>query len=150
MAKMVSVNDAKVFDFMKRLEFFEHFNDMELRQILNQHVQICVFEADEYIVRIGEKATSFFIILSGSVTINKEEIKLIQLEAGSFFGEISFLTKEPRTADVKANETSLLMKIDEPVLKTVNVQIREKIKDKIISQLIRFVKRMNAEAIKNK
>ncbi len=148
MSKMISVNNAKIFDFMKRLNFFEHFTDIELRHILNQHIQIYMYENKEYIVKIGEMATSFYIILSGSVTIVREKIKLIQLDAGNFFGEISFLTKEPRTADVKANETTLLMKIDEPILKTVNVQIREKIKDKIIIQLIGFIKRMNAETLK--
>ncbi len=81
MSKIINVNNAKIFDFMKRLNFFEHFTDIELRQILNQHVQIHVYENNEYIVKIGEMTISFYIILSGSVIIVREKIKdkIIQL-----------------------------------------------------------------------
>jgi len=79
------------------------------------------FEAKDKIVKKGDKGTGFYLILDGSVEIKSDNNTLAKLGAGQFFGEMSLLDGEPRSADVVAltdtrclilNETELNEIID--------------------------------------
>ena len=66
-----------------------------------------VFEPGEMIIKQGEIADSFFIIMSGSVEIWHEGLsgrsELVDTQnPGNYFGETGLLTNRPRTATVKA------------------------------------------------
>ena len=55
----------------------------------------------ERIVRVGEKGDAMYFVVSGTVEVDVNGTA-VQLEAGSFFGEMALLTGDPRTADVTA------------------------------------------------
>lgn len=63
-----------------------------------------VFGSGEAIVRQGEDGTSMFVIMSGtvSVVIAPAQTEVARIVAGGYFGEMSVLTGEPRTATVLA------------------------------------------------
>lgn len=63
-----------------------------------------LFAADEVIVRQGAAGSSMFVILSGRVRVVLESSgrEVAAIEAGGFFGEMSMLTGEARTASVRA------------------------------------------------
>ncbi len=68
-----------------------------------------VFEPGEMIIKQGEIADSFFIIMSGSVEIWHEGLsgrsELVDTQnPGNYFGETGLLTNRPRTATVKAHK----------------------------------------------
>ena len=65
------------------------------------------YAADEQIIRQGEPGTSMFIITSGEVVVGvrppeKERVQLSRLQVGDYFGEMSLMTGEPRSATVTA------------------------------------------------
>ena len=65
------------------------------------------YKKGETIVKEGEQAVAFFIIIKGRVEVlggagTKRETKLNELPAGSCFGEMALLDGMPRTATVKA------------------------------------------------
>ena len=65
------------------------------------------YAADEQIIRQGEPGTSMFIITSGEVVVGvrppeKERVELSRLQVGDYFGEMSLMTGEPRSATVTA------------------------------------------------
>lgn len=68
------------------------------------------FTAGEVLVRQGDQGDSLYIVKSGGVEISvtagegHRAMKVAELEAGSFFGEMSLLTGEPRSATVTARE----------------------------------------------
>ena len=66
------------------------------------------FQRDEYIIRDGEIGNDFFVILTGSAkvikVIEKKELELAVLNSGMIFGEMAFISEEPRTADIIATE----------------------------------------------
>ena len=68
------------------------------------------------IVREGEAADSFFIVVRGRVGVyhsdNGEEKQLNSLGPGEFFGEIGLLGGVPRIATVRALEPSELLRLD--------------------------------------
>jgi small-conductance mechanosensitive channel/CRP-like cAMP-binding protein len=63
-----------------------------------------LFSAGEAIVRQGEPGSSMFVVLSGHarVLIDPSGQEVATIEPGRFFGEMSMLTGEPRTATVRA------------------------------------------------
>lgn len=58
----------------------------------------------EVIFREGDEGREMFHILKGAVSIQKEEEELARLGAGAFFGEMSFLLGEQRSATAFACE----------------------------------------------
>ena len=64
------------------------------------------YDAGEVIVKKDERGVGFYLILDGSVEVKSGETSLSKLGRGQFFGEMSLIDDEPRTADVKAVEPS--------------------------------------------
>jgi hypothetical protein len=76
----------------------------ELPEILNRMTP-ARFGAGETIVEEGEPGESLYLITEGTVTVRTrddggEDVELAELSAGDFFGEVSLLTRRPRTATV--------------------------------------------------
>lgn len=74
--------------------------------------------AGDYVFREGDLGTEMFVIHRGSVEILKrlnggaEEKRLAVFEQGDFFGELSLLDDEPRSASVRALEDTVLVRVD--------------------------------------
>ena len=76
----------------------------ELRHEIAAASPTIVYGSGETIVRQGEDAQSMFVIMSGSVTVVLEPSRheVAKIQAGGYFGEMSLLTGEPRSATVLA------------------------------------------------
>jgi len=77
---------------------------MESRLALSRTGQEHIFAAGEAIVRQGDTGHSMYVLLSGSarVVIEPAGAEVARLAPGGFFGEMSMLTGDPRTATVRA------------------------------------------------
>jgi len=64
------------------------------------------YEPGDTIVKKGESGLGFYLVLDGSVKIKSGETTLSKLGEGQFFGEMSLLDNQPRSADVVAIEPS--------------------------------------------
>jgi CRP/FNR family transcriptional regulator, cyclic AMP receptor protein len=62
------------------------------------------FEAGKKILQQGERGLAFLLILDGSVEVNKDGKRLAKLGKGQFFGEMTVIDDQPRSADVVAIE----------------------------------------------
>ena len=72
-----------------------------------------LFAAGETIVRQGAAGDSMFVVLSGRVRvlIDPAGQEVAVIPAGGFFGEMSMLTGDARTATVKAIEDAVILEI---------------------------------------
>jgi Kef-type K+ transport system membrane component KefB len=74
-------------------------------------------EPGEVIVREGDPADRFYIIVEGELDVTQmidDERRLLnRLGAGQFFGEIALLERSPRTATVTARTEATLLSMDE-------------------------------------
>lgn len=74
------------------------------------------FQQGDYIFREGDLGTEMYVIHEGRVEILKRieggETQLAVFEQGDFFGELSLLDDEPRSASVRALEDSVVVAIN--------------------------------------
>lgn len=87
--------------------------DEKARHALAQSASEQLFAAGETIVHQGASGDSMFVIMAGKVRVvlepSGQEVAVIP--AGGFFGEMSMLTGEARTATVKAAEDVTVLEI---------------------------------------
>lgn len=72
-----------------------------------------MFGANQVIVKQGAAGSSMFVILSGSarVVLEPSGQEVASIDTGGFFGEMSMLTGEPRTATVRARQDMTALEI---------------------------------------
>lgn len=76
----------------------------EQRQQIAMSAPMAVYGSGETIVRQGEEGQSMFVVVSGSVSVVLEPSRneVARIQPGGYFGEMSLLTGEPRSATVLA------------------------------------------------
>ncbi len=104
---------------LREIPLFSEMDEQEvagIRAIMDE----MKFKAGQIIIREGDVGDLFYVITAGQaeVTIRDAdgtEVLLHKVGPGDFFGELSMLTNEPRTARVRAveNLTTLVLERDE-------------------------------------
>ena len=145
MEQLKDIEAKQLIENMNRIDFFNAFTDAEKREIVASYTPVCVFGKNESIIKEETGDTSFFILLTGSARAMKKTVSLPFAEygPGDSFGEIAFLMGVPRTCEIIANEVSIAVRIDKKTLEELKIEIREKMKDKIIENLVERLKNMN-------
>jgi CRP-like cAMP-binding protein len=92
--------NAKV-KLLKQVPLFEQCSRHELDVIAAIADEID-FRAGKQLTREGAPGREFFIIVEGTAEVTRGNRKLRALSDGDFFGEISLITRLPRTATVTA------------------------------------------------
>ncbi len=64
------------------------------------------YDADEAIVEEDQVGTALYIVLSGSVRVERGGTEVGRLGSGDFFGELALIEQHPRSATVIANEVT--------------------------------------------
>lgn len=109
-------------EFLRRVRLFEALEVPELAEILMLGV-VKEYAKDDVIFEEDSAGDSFFVIYGGAVRISKlfpqmGEEALTILEAGEFFGEMSFFDDDPRSARAIAHEAAKLLEVKNSALKT--------------------------------
>jgi CRP-like cAMP-binding protein len=88
--------------------------DEEQRRELAARTRDKVFGNGEAIVRQGQPGHSMFVLASGraAVTLDAQGHEVAVIEPGGYFGEMSLLTGEPRTATVVARGDTHVIELD--------------------------------------
>ena len=107
---------------LNQVSIFGPLSDEEIDMLANASTSR-IYAPGEAIVRIGQEGGSMYVIISGSVKVQIPE-KSYQKTIGTlgkndFFGEMSLLTGEPRSATVIAEVESEVLRIDKDALKPI-------------------------------
>jgi CRP-like cAMP-binding protein len=94
------------FDALRSVETFRALSDEQVRG-LALDARLERYTAGETLVRQGDDGRSLFVVRSGAVRVERVDEggpsrELARLGVGSFFGEMSLLTGEPRSASIVA------------------------------------------------
>jgi len=90
--------NAKI-ELLKRVPLFRDCSNRELESIAKIADEIDFREGKE-LTREGARGREFFVLVEGTAEVMKGKRKVRTLSDGDFFGEISLITKLPRTATV--------------------------------------------------
>ena len=108
--------DTSAVDLLKGVELFSELNEEQLGMIANL-VIVKNFNRDETVVLEGDDSVqALYLIATGSVQvymtgIDGRETILSFLERGDFFGEMSLIDGEPRSASVRTVTDATLLVI---------------------------------------
>jgi len=92
--------NAKV-ELIKRVPLFSECSRKDLEEIASIADEIDLREGKE-LTKEGRPGREFFVLIEGEADVNKGSHRINRLAAGDFFGEISLVTRRPRTATVVA------------------------------------------------
>ena len=118
--------DERIAGIVKTIDGVELFSPLseEEKQRVARGALLQRYATGEDIVRQDEEGDTFYIITTGQVEVSKTDSSghkgiLAQLQPGAFFGEMSLLTGEKRTATVTALEDADLIVINKACLAEV-------------------------------
>jgi len=113
-----TTDPKEIIPILKKTTVFSHESDDTLEAMLAHTVQRTV-EAGTKIVETGKEGIGFYLILAGSAEVLADGRKLAELKAGDFFGELSCIDGQPRTADVVAATDTVCLVITQWEMKGV-------------------------------
>lgn len=110
------------------------------------------YAADEVFFQQGDPGSVMYIILTGRVVVLSRNIDgsfvpVAQLNAGDFFGEMSLLEKQPRSASVLALEQTVVIELSEDNFSLV-ISRNPEFAFRIMKGLSNRVRRLTEELVK--
>ncbi|MFT5367951.1 MAG: CRP-like cAMP-binding protein [Candidatus Latescibacterota bacterium] len=97
--------------FLKNVPLFSSMPPGELSH-LAKIAEEMIFDTGETIITQGELGESLYLIIEGTVSVEQNGKRVAKLNESDYFGEMSILDGEPRSADVKAITDCLLLCIN--------------------------------------
>lgn len=82
---------------------FRGFDGKELNSIVTSS-KTATFQTGESIVKEGDAGLGFYLILEGRALVKRRGKTIAKIGKGGFFGEMSLLDNQPRSAGVIAEE----------------------------------------------
>lgn len=97
---------------LSQLTLFKDISDSEL-EVVSSAVRVRKYEKAETVIRRSEESKSFMVILSGSIEISRTTLDGYKTVFRHFYppsaiGYSILAGKQPNTADIVANETTLI------------------------------------------
>ena len=99
---------------LRRNRLLAYLTDEQLERFA-QFVVVERFSQAAVIVKQGDRSQAMYLILEGELSVHllfaEQQTELATLDVGDFFGDFALFNKGPRSADVVANQSCLLLKI---------------------------------------
>lgn len=97
-------------ELLRSVWLFERCSDRELAALQSIATPLDV-AAGRKLTTEGDIGREFFVIVSGKAEAKRGPVSVGTLGAGSFFGEMALLTRQPRTATVTTLEPTTVLVI---------------------------------------
>ena len=112
--------ERTIHDTLAQLPLFNELSPAELDD-LTEGASLLEFGVGDTIVREGQSGGSMYFIRSGTVVVRRKrgersQRNLAELSGGAYFGEMSLLTGEPRSASVVAKTDTIALMIPKAAL----------------------------------
>ncbi|HUH96229.1 MAG TPA: cyclic nucleotide-binding domain-containing protein [Anaerolineales bacterium] len=114
------IDSERLTAFLKRIHLFSGLRDDQLGTVAAQFTD-SVYEAGKVVFDEGTQGDTFYLIFGGRAVVFRtrkkkggqeaEEQQLAILVAGDYFGEEALLTNQRRSASIRIEEESILLKL---------------------------------------
>jgi len=121
----ININRKERFNVLRKLQFFRDFHDSELWEVLLASLWR-EFVPNSHIVDEGALDETFYIIVSGELTVKKGDKDIAVLKSGDCFGEIGYLTKRKRANAMVSTSDTVLLEVNNAIIDQLspNCQLR--------------------------
>jgi CRP-like cAMP-binding protein len=93
---------------LRKIWLFSGCSQTELRKVTRVLAEVTV-PAGTLLVEEGQPGLLFFVVLSGRASVTRGRRTVSGLGPGDFFGELSLLDREPRSASVTSDTDMTLL-----------------------------------------
>ena len=108
---MLLRRSSQKMDLLKKVPLFSSLSKRHLREIAKHAEQVQV-GGERVLAQQGKKGWEFIFIVDGKARVEKDGKIIRQLSEGDFFGEISLIDGEPRTATVISDTDMTLLVVN--------------------------------------
>lgn len=109
--------------------FFEPLSDAQRDQVISKAGTIEAYDDGEIILKTGDAADFFFVIISGEVSVvageGEDQIEISRLERSQMVGEMAVILNEKRTASCIARGETMILKLAREVFRKVTMVVPE-------------------------
>ena len=134
-AEANKIDRHEQFAMLRRLKFFHDFSHAEIWEVLRASQWQAYAEGEE-IVKEGEIDDRFYIIVSGSVRVERLGRSLGTLDFGECFGETSYVYGAKRLATIRAHGNVTVMKVSSTLLEQVSASCQLRFNKVFLRSLI--------------
>lgn len=139
-------------NFLKRIYFFNDFDDHELRQFLSLSKWM-IFSEKTLVIEENSVGKGFFILVHGEVSVFKtlsedgSTVLLTTLNDGDCFGEMSLVSETKRTAGIITTRNSFILMVDQEIISKSNVFLQLKFYKRFCEILVNRLIRANERVV---
>lgn len=99
---------------LKNINLFTSLPDEDI-DTLAKNLQVLTFVAGETVIRQGDRGDSMYVVAEGLLAVSIEDsgetIEVAKIAPGDFFGEMSLLLNEPRSASIVAASEAVIYEL---------------------------------------
>jgi len=95
--------ESELIVMLQNVPIFSGLSKKDLKAMAQAFVERS-YDTGTIIESEGDKGVSFYLIIEGSVNVLKGDKSIAKLSRGQFFGELSLLDRQPRSATIEAIE----------------------------------------------
>jgi small-conductance mechanosensitive channel/CRP-like cAMP-binding protein len=104
---------------LRKKPFFQCLDEQQTDSLISE-ADLCWFGRDEKIIEQGADGDSMFVLVRGSAEVyvqrNGHPAMVATLGSGDYFGEMSLLTGEKRSATIIASTDCEVLRIEKPII----------------------------------
>jgi len=137
-------------ELANNVTIFDRLSSEEKEHLSKVRHSFFRFKLDEVVVREGEKSSSFFILIKGTVVVTKNDAPdttIAKLKPYDVFGEMAYLTGDLRSTNVIADDEVIVMRIDAEGLGSLSAEVQKKINQNLVKLIVERLKRVNEELV---
>ncbi len=113
------MDQQEQFGLLRLLKFFHDFSHGEINEVMRAS-QWQDYASGEEIVKEGEMDDRFYIIVSGTCSVERHGKAIGLLSTGECFGETSYVQGAKRTATIRAADGVTVLKVSSTLLEQVS------------------------------
>ncbi len=119
------LSGTRQFERVSKLSFFEEFEESEILETVKSG-EWEEYQAGTEIIIEGEFDKSFYLLISGKVSVRRADVEVDVLRPGATFGELGFIVNQARTATIVAQDKVTVLKVRSSLIErtSVNCQLR--------------------------
>ncbi|MBF0186998.1 MAG: cyclic nucleotide-binding domain-containing protein [Magnetococcales bacterium] len=122
---LLEISSRVLLSFLKRVEGFSSLSDEDLLSLVLPMVTVLEYEKGDIIINKGSVGDTIFILFAGKVRIEvegKENSPGLELKRGDVVGEMALVSNDPRSANVVATSSVVMLILDVETFQTLMMQ----------------------------